>query len=150
MPTYSASTHIDKPAAAVYEYIAELGQHGEWSADPLEITRVDGDGGVGTRYTSTARSKGKTITAEITVVKAEPGSVFGFEVEDLTGRYEHNFTMTPTEGGTDVERRIVASGLSPAQLLLFYLVLPTVKRPNAKRALENLKAQLEAGPATST
>jgi hypothetical protein len=144
MPAYAVAIEISLPTRAVYEYIADLRRHGEWSADPLEVIRVTGDGGVGTRYASTAKSKGKTITADIVVTAAEPGRVFEFEVKDLTGRYLHRFALQSNGDVTTVERRIVASGLSPAQLLLFYLVYPTVKRPNAQRALERLREQLAA------
>ena len=104
---------------------------------------MEGDGGAGSRYRSTARSKGKTIAADITVTRNDPPSEFAFDVTDLTGDYRHVFTLTAGDGGTSIERRITTSNLSLPQLALFYLVFPTVKRPNARAALEKLKALLE-------
>lgn len=138
MPVYSVNTTVAAPPAEVFPLVADLTRHGEWSADPLEITRVEGDGDVGTRYASTSRSKGKTITAEIVVTEHVPNQAFGFKVTDLTGSYAHTFTFEPEGGGTLVTRRIETSALSVPQLLLFWLVYPTVKRPNARRAMDNL------------
>ena len=62
---------------------------------------------------------------------------------DLTGHYQHTFTLLPVGEGTSVERRITTSDLSLAQRALFYVVYPTVKRPNARRAMRALKSRLE-------
>lgn len=144
MPTYSVSTRVDASPGAVFAYVADLTRHGEWSADPLEIKAVTGDGGEGSEYESTAKSKGKTIAARLRVVESRSPSAFGFVVTDLTGEYDHRFSIKPDGKGTIVERRIATSNLSVPQRLLFYVVYPTVKRPNARRAMERLKEKLEA------
>jgi uncharacterized protein YndB with AHSA1/START domain len=143
MPAYAVETTIEASPTDVYAYVADLTRHGEWAADPIEIRLVEGDGGVGSRYQSTARSKGKTIAAQIAITELEPPTSFAFTVSDLTGEYQHTFTLRPDDGGTRVERRITTSELSPAQRALFYVVYPTVKRPNARKALASLKARLE-------
>lgn len=145
MPSYGVQTEINAPAADVFAYISDLTRHGQWSADPLEIRLVEGDGGVGSRYRSIAKSKGKTITAEIAVTESDSPTMFAFEVSDLTGRYTHKFALQAYGQVTRLERRITTSRLSPAQRVLFYIVYPTVKRPNAQRALAKLKTRLEAG-----
>jgi uncharacterized protein YndB with AHSA1/START domain len=142
VPAYAVSTEIGASPTEVFDYIADLTRHGEWAVDPLEIRLVEGDGGVGSRYQSAARSKGKTIPAEIRITASDRPKRLGFEVSDLTGSYAHEFTLEPSGAGTRVERRITTSHLSPAQLLLFWVVYPTVKRPNARRAMENLRARL--------
>jgi uncharacterized protein YndB with AHSA1/START domain len=146
MPTYAVSTTIGARPEEVFAYVADLTRHGEWSADPVQIELVEGDGGPGGRYRSTARSKGKTIAADITVSQREAPMTFAFDVRDLTGDYHHVFTLAPEAGGTRVERRITTSNLSLAQRALFYVVYPTVKRPNARAALGKLKARLESRP----
>jgi uncharacterized protein YndB with AHSA1/START domain len=143
VPTFTVVTEINASPADVFAYVADLTRHHEWAADPLEIVLVDGDGGPHSRYTSTAKSKGKTITAEITVTAVDPPRRFAFDVTDLTGRYEHVFNVAAAGGGSTVERRVTAFSLSPAQRALFYLVYPTVKRPNARRALARLQAQFD-------
>ncbi|MEA2646957.1 MAG: Polyketide cyclase / dehydrase and lipid transport [Chloroflexota bacterium] len=137
MPTYAVTTILPAPPEEVYAAISDLTRHPEWAADPVEIQLVEGDGGPGSRYSSTATSKGKRITADITVTDATPPGRFAFDVSDLTGQYRHVFTVTAVDGGSQVERRISAS-LSASQAALFYLVYLPVKRPNARRALANL------------
>jgi hypothetical protein len=145
MPTYTVSVHVAAEPGAVFPYVADLPGHSGWSADPVEITPAgDGPVRVGSRYRSTARSIGKTITADLEVTDHAPPSRFGFTVADLTGRWQHEFTLAAQDGGTTVTRRI-SGRLTPAQAVLFYLVLPVVKRPSARRTLEQLKRQAEAG-----
>ncbi len=137
VPSYSASIDVAAPADAVYAYVADLTRHGEWSADPLEIS-ASGEG----RFRSATRSKGKEITAELSVVEQRAPERFSFEAVDLTGRWRHDFAFEPSAAGTRVTRRISGS-LSGAQLALYWLVLLPVKKPNAKRALQRLKERME-------
>jgi len=139
MPRYRASVTIDAPQQRVYDHVADVNRHGEWSADPLQIADVDAD-----HFTSIASSKGKTITAVIEVTERRPPGRFAFRATDLTGSWEHRFTLTPDGAGTRIEREI-SGKLSGAQLVLFWLVLLPIKKPNARRALERLKQRVEAG-----
>lgn len=137
MPAYRVQALVDAPPELVFACVADLERHGEWSSDPLEV-RKTGDGA----YTSTATSKGKTITATLRVLEDRPPERFAFEVKDMTGSWVNRFTLTPAEAETRVEREI-AGELGGAQLLLFWLVLYPIKKPNARRSLQRLKALLE-------
>lgn len=137
MPSYSAAVHIAAPPEAIFGLVADLARHGEWSADPLEIAARDD-----AHYTSSTRSKGKAIAAELTVVESKAPERFVFEATDITGSWRHTFTLTPNGTGTTV-RRTIAGRLSPAQSALFWVVLLPVKKPNAKRALVRLKDLVE-------
>jgi carbon monoxide dehydrogenase subunit G len=139
LPAYRVSTEIAAPPETVYSRVADLPRHGEWSNDPLEIQQVGDD-----EFTSTARSKGKTITATLRVVEKRPNERFAFEVEDLTGEWVNRFTISSTGKGTRVQREI-SGELSGAQLLLFWAVLYPVKKPNARRSLAKLKELIERG-----
>lgn len=141
MPSYSAKIEIAAPQAAVYDLVAAVTRHGEWSADPLEIVALTDD-----TWRSTSRSKGKTITAEIHLVERQPPTRLVFDAVDLTGRWRHTFTFAPTGTGTTVTRRISGS-LRTAQLLLYWLVVLPIKKPNAARALGRLRGMLEQEPA---
>jgi uncharacterized protein YndB with AHSA1/START domain len=136
MPSYSASLFIQASPERVYDAVADIERHGEWSADPLTIARTGPD---------TFRSsvvKGKPITADLKVVERKPPGRFSFDATDLTGSWNHTFTLTPVGTGTRVTREI-SGALSGAQLLLFWIVLLPIKKPNARRALERLRDKLE-------
>lgn len=137
MPSYGAAIEIGAPPEAVYAYVADLGRHGEWSADPLTVEPA-GEG----HFRSTAVSKGKTITADLVVTEQAPPERFAFEAVDLTGHWVNRFTIVPAARGS-LLRREISGDLSGMQLILFWLVLLPVKKPNARRALERLKERLE-------
>lgn len=133
MPSYAATVDIAAPPETVFPSVADLSRHPEWSADPLTV-EPDGDAA----FTSRARSKGKEITAKLTIVEQRAPDRFVFDATDMTGTWRHTFTLTPTGTGTRVRREISGS-LSGGQLLLYWLVLLPIKKPNAKRALARLE-----------
>ncbi len=137
MASYTVSTEIHAPPEVVYDYVADLARHGDWSSDPLEVVPVAGD-----LWRSTARSKGKTIDAELQVLERHPPERFVFDAVDLTGRWRHTFTFKPVTGGTHVTRAIDGS-LSGSQLFLYWLVVLPIKKPNAARAVRRLKEVVE-------
>jgi hypothetical protein len=134
MPSYSATAHADVPPDRVWPLVADLTRHGEWSADPLTVTAVDGG------YESVATSKGREFRARLTETESVPPSRYAFRAVDATGEYEHVITLAHDGAGTRVTRVVTATGLTWAQRVLFYAVLPVVKKPNARKALERLAA----------
>ncbi len=136
MPAYSTTIQIEARPDAVYERVADLATHGTWSADELEVVASGPD-----RFHSTV-TKGKTIEADISVIERVPPARFVFDVADATGAWRHTFTITPSGAGSSVTREI-AGELKGAQLVLYWLVLYPIKKPNARRAMERLKAVLE-------
>lgn len=130
MPSYEVSAVAAAPPDAVWPLLADLTRHGEWSADPLEVV-ADGAG-----FASVARAKGTEFRARLDVLESVPPTRFAFRAQDGTGTYEHVFTLVREGAGTRVTRRVTATSLSPAQRVLFYLVLPVIKKPNARKALD--------------
>jgi hypothetical protein len=139
MPKYTAAVRSDASAETLWPLVSDLTRHGEWSADPLTVT-ASGDG-----FESVATSKGKEFRARLRVLESVEPRRFVFEASDATGTYEHVFTLEPSGSGTTVTREITATGLTPAQRALFYVVLPIVKKPNARKALERLAAVASGG-----
>jgi hypothetical protein len=137
--SFGAEIDVGVTPDVAYRCVADLARHAEWSADPIEITPDGPD-----RFRSVATSKGKRIEAALSVVERRPPELFAFEVEDATGRWVHRFTFTPSAAGTLVRRAITGS-LTVPQLLLFWLVLLPIKKPNARRSLGKLKELLEKG-----
>ena len=144
MPEYTVSIDVAAPAERVFAEVADLTIHPTWSADPLEIEPVDTSPvGAGKAYRSRATSKGKRISAELTVTQCARPTLFEFTTNDLTGRYMHQFRLRESGAGTHIERRVTAT-LGLRQRLLYMLVFRAVKLPNARRAMRRLKAHCEA------
>ena len=135
MPKYIERSRSSASAETLWPLVSDLTRHGEWSADPLTVTAT----GEGT-YSSVARSKGKELRATLEVLESVEPSRFAFRASDATGTYEHVITLAPDGDGTAITREIEATDLSFAQRALYYAVLPIVKRPNARKALEKLAA----------
>ena len=135
MPKYIERARSSASAETLWPLVSDLTRHGEWSADPLTVTAT----GEGT-YSSVARSKGKELRATLEVLESVEPSRFAFRASDATGTYEHVITLAPDGDGTEITREIEATDLSFAQRALYYAVLPIVKRPNARKALEKLAA----------
>ncbi len=131
MPSYRASVDVTAPPQDVQPLVADVTRHAEWADDPLEVEPL-GDG----RFRTSAVSRGRTIEADVHLVDATPSQVV-LEVEDATGRWRHTFTIAPTATGSRVGREI-SGDLSPAQALLYWLVLLPIKKPSNQRSLERL------------
>jgi uncharacterized protein YndB with AHSA1/START domain len=145
MPTTSTSfnTNINARPEVVFAYVADLTQHGEWTANPVQIEALaSGPVTVGSRYRSTARVNGILFTAELRVTEYQPPTRFAFVGEDKTGKFEHQFTLRSDQGGTRVERKINFT-LTLSQWLMFQILLYPVRLPAGKKALHLLKDRLE-------
>ena len=135
---------IHAPVQTVFDYVADLTRHGEWSSDPVQIHAIsDGGPGQGKRYASKAESHGTVFETELEITEFERLSRLVFEGADATGKFRHVFTFEPTGNGTLV-RREMRFDATPAQWLLFYLALYPVRIPSGKRTLERLRERLEA------
>jgi uncharacterized protein YndB with AHSA1/START domain len=62
MPKAEQTVSIGRPVEAVFAYLADGEKCPEWRSGVLDITRVSGDGRVGTRYGSAVQ---RTMEAEV-------------------------------------------------------------------------------------
>jgi hypothetical protein len=133
MPKFISRSRTDASASAVWPLVSDLTRHGDWSVDPLTVTALGGGA-----YESVATSKGKEFRARLEVLESVEPTRFAFRAKDATGTYEHVITLAPDGTGTAITREITATDLSLGQKALFYAVLPIVKKPNARKALDKL------------
>src|SRR5579871_833197 len=108
MPAYSAAIDIQAPIETVFDYVADLTKHSEWSADPLQVEVLfSGSATVGSQFRSIAKAQGKTIQATLTITEFQRPSRFSFTVSDLTGQYTHRFLLRAIDPQTThLERAI--------------------------------------------
>jgi hypothetical protein len=106
---------------------------------------TDGPARVDSRYRSEAQSHGITFRAELMITEYDPPTRFGFSGTDATGKFSHEFKLTPKQGGTRLKRTIKFDA-SLFQWLSFLIVLYPVRIPSAKRTLKMLKQRLEQKP----
>lgn len=144
MWTHSTSIDLKVPPARVYDYLADLARHAEWSSAVQSIELVKGEAGkVGAEYRAEEDKPTKIISfARITAL--DPPRHIAWESTDhRIFRTEWEFVIEPHAGGqTHLTQRVTFYTLS----LLARLLLQMRKRqaPAENRAsLERIKARLE-------
>jgi uncharacterized protein YndB with AHSA1/START domain len=142
---FRSSVSVDAKPEAVFSYVSDLSKHGEWAADPLEITPVDDSGiAVGKRYTSAAEFRGSTVEGEQTVTEYEAPNRFAFHVKDSTSEHDHIFAFPPQGEGTLMERTAVGQWSFGTWLLAATVGGILIGKPATKKAYSRLKDNLEA------
>ena len=139
-----SSVVINAKPKDVFAYVSDLSRHGEWGANPLEITPVDdSEIAVGKRYRSTAEFRGDTVLGEQTVTEYDPPKTFAFHVSDSTSEHDHTLTFTPQGEGTLMERTAVGQWPFTTWLLAATIGGVMIGKPMMRKAYENLKEKLE-------
>ena len=155
--TLEVSTEIAAPAGAVWAAVSDVTRMGEWSPEAVGGRWLgDATGPVaGARFRGSNRNGWRRWSTLCTVVAAEPGREFTFEVSSLklpVARWSYRFDPLP-DGGTRVteswtDRRTGALG---APMRLFggpVTGSPDRRARNAESmrvTLDRLKAALERG-----
>ncbi len=80
--TATAHVHVDAPPEVVYALVTDVTRMGEWSPETVKCEWIDGATGpaVGARFKGTNKRGFATRSTKPTVVVADPGRAFAFEV----------------------------------------------------------------------
>ncbi len=123
---------------SVFDYLLDFENAEEWDAGTVTCERVEGDGGVGTRYRNVSKFLGRQTTLDYEVEKVVPGRQFVIVGGNRTVKSEDTVIVTPTiSGGTAVEyrARMTFKGIAA-------LASPLLK-PFLRRLADDTQAQLE-------
>lgn len=145
MPSASIHTEIIIHASPqkVFEYVSDLTRHGEWTADTVQVIALSaGQITVGSRYRSTAQSRGITFNAEIEITEYNPPKSFTFTGSDQSGKFSHRFTFEQHADGTLLKRQ-TQLGANLIQTPIFLIALYPLRVLAAKKALRLLKQKIE-------
>jgi Polyketide cyclase / dehydrase and lipid transport len=87
-----AHVHVDAPPAIVYRVVTDVTRMGEWSPETVKCAWLDGavEPAVGARFKGTNKRGIARWTTKPTVVVADPGREFAFEV-DTDVRWTYRF-----------------------------------------------------------
>ncbi len=128
---------------SVFDYLLDFEHAEEWDSGTVSCERLQGDGGVGTRYRNVSRFLGRENTHDYEVDKVVPGRQFVITGANKTVESEDTVIVTPTiQGGTEVEYRARMTFKGPAAWISPFLK-PFLKRL-ADDTEEQLRATLEA------
>jgi uncharacterized protein YndB with AHSA1/START domain len=101
----SVSREIAAPAEAVWAMVADVTRMGEWSPENESATWLRGATGAepGAKFKGTNRNGKRRWNTVATVVDAEPGRSFAFNVSAIgLDIAEWRYTIEPTDGGCRV------------------------------------------------
>jgi uncharacterized protein YndB with AHSA1/START domain len=146
---YHWTLHIDAPPERVFDTLADVEHHPEWSNPSAKLRMTSVSGGppsLGSKYRSEQVFAGKPQTADIEIVEFDRPRRFAFAITQRKQgstkdvRYRHTFVLTPEGGGTGLERTTASVG---GNALLDVVVTPAVKA-DGRKSLGNLKRKVEA------
>ena len=146
---YSAVYIVDvkAPQAKVFDYVADVSRHGEWgSADDHMKASADKPGppAMGSRYKADGMLNGKQNSSVVTITALEAPTRLAFDAEDSNSVFHHEFTFSPSNGGTRVERHVTMTR-GPFYFPVVLAIFKGTVQKNYNGAMANLKTNLEGG-----
>ena len=143
MPEAQESMTIARPVDAVFAYLTDGEKCPQWRSGVLDIKRVSGDGGVGTRYAQGVKGPmGRRIAADYEVTAFEPSRRLAFKAIAGPVRPTGEYTFQEAPEGTEV-RFSLEEPLSGWKRFIFGRPVQQTMDA-AMKALDGLKELLEA------
>jgi uncharacterized protein YndB with AHSA1/START domain len=147
---FEFKVHIDAPPGQVFDEVSHVERHPSW-ANPnsqMKMQQTAGDGpGPASHYLSNAIFVRKPVSADIDVTKYDPPRVFALKAtQHQEGKkdtwIEHTFTFVPSNGGTDVTKKMSGEA-SIGGAIMGFIAYPAIKK-DAMTSLTNLKTMMES------
>ncbi|MEP6695649.1 MAG: SRPBCC family protein [Pseudonocardiales bacterium] len=144
--TVVSSVHVDRSAAEVFDYLADVARHAEWSPKPYRVEGITAGEQVvnGSRFTSIGwLPNDKTHRNEVEATEVQAPTRLVLTSTDSGQQFISTFRLTPAGSGTDIERVMDMprpGGLAGA---LFPLISAVLIKPDVKKGLGKLKTTLE-------
>lgn len=100
------SLTLTKSPAEVFAYLQDFTTTEEWDPGTVSTTRIDGDGGVGTRYRNVSKFLGRETELTYVVEEADAPRRLHLRGENKTVVSHDIMTLTPSAaGGTELDYR---------------------------------------------
>jgi len=145
MPEAQHSVTINRPPEAVFAYLVDGEKCTEWRPGVLDIKRISGEGGVGTRYAQGVRGPmGRMISADYEVTACEPNAHLEFQTVTGPARPHGRYDLEPVDGSTRLTFALDAKVGGLAGLFMSGMVQKTMD--SEVKAIERLKTVLEGQP----
>lgn len=136
---------IDRPVADVFAFLADPDNLPRWQSGLLEVEKLSGDGGVGSRHREVRSMLGRRIEQVLVVTALTPDQRLDLEVVEGPMHLTVEHTFEPAGDGTRIT--VVGHGEAGA---LFSLAGPLIARAVKKQSQSDfarLRTVLETGGA---
>ena len=147
---FTFHVQIDAPPEAVFEELSHVERHPAWANPKAKMTMepVSPDGPrLGAAYRMTGLFVKRPVHTDVSIVAFEPPRRLSIRSDEHSeGKkdlvYLNQFTITPTDGGTLLEKRASGGG----NAVVGFLAYPAI-RQDVMTSLKNLKRLVESAPA---
>jgi len=140
---------IDRPQEQVFDYLADVRRHGEWSPKPYRVDEVSSDTvGVGTTFVSYGWIPGDREhrnDGEVTALNRPDSLVI--RSTEKGGEFINTFRLANESGKTTVEREIDMPKPGGFVGLVFPVIMAAVVKPGVQKGMNMLKTKAEQSPA---
>jgi uncharacterized protein YndB with AHSA1/START domain len=144
---YSAVYTVDVkvPQSKVFDYVADVSRHGEWGSadDHMKATaEKPGSLAIGSRYKAEGLLNGKPNSSVVTITALDAPKRLAFDAEDSNSVFHHEFTFSPSNDGTRVERHVTMTK-GPFYFPLVLSIFKSTVQKNYNGAMSNLKTKMD-------
>ena len=144
---YSALYTVDvkAPQSKVYDYVADVSRHGEWGStdDHMKATaEKPGSPAIGSRYKAEGLLNGKPNSSVVTITALDAPKRLAFDADDSNSVFHHEFTFSPSNGGTRVERHVTMTK-GPFYFPVVLSIFKSTVQKNYNGAMSNLKTKMD-------
>ncbi len=142
MARFQQSTTFNAAPSTVYGYLTDITKHPEWSSHGLTVEKAsEGPVAVGSTFNTVGKLMG-THHAVVTVTALVPNERIGFESDDDTGHFRHQFDIAARDGGSEVTKSVEPLRTSVVFKLLTPL-LPLILPRGLAGDLKKIKERLD-------
>jgi uncharacterized protein YndB with AHSA1/START domain len=146
MATARTMVFIRKSPEQVFDYLADITKHGEWSPRQYTATPVsDGPVGLGSKFRSVGwLPNDSKHENDVEITTYDRPRRFGFTAMDQGQAFKSDFSLTSIHGGTKIERVTEMPKPGGAVGLVFPLIFALLVKPDIQKGLNALRDNLEA------
>ncbi len=142
MPQAEHTVTVNRPAGAVFDYLADGTHNSEWRSGVLEIERTSSSGGIGATYRQVLSGPGgRRIDGDYRVTVFEPPTRLEFQVIAGPARPTGIFELTEDAPGTTIVRFALDVQASGLMKLMTPMIAKQVRSEVGR--LDTLKTVLE-------
>ena len=140
------STTIDRPPDVVFDYIADVSKHAEWSPNPFRVEGTISHVKAGDTFASVGTIPGdKNHRNEVTVTECTPPRRLVLDALEKDEHFINTFDVEADGSGTRLTRIVDAPKPKFPLSVAFPLIKAIFISPDVNKGLRNLKARLEQG-----
>lgn len=135
---------IDRAPDVVYNYLADVSKHSEWSPKPFRVEGASGPVKTGDKFSSVGQIPGdKDHRNEVTVTEATMPSRLVLDSEEKGQHFINTFELSAEGSGTKLTRTFDAPTPGFPLSVIFPLIMVGLVRPDVQKGLNTFKANLE-------